>query len=224
MNTATKIEFTEELTASDIHELLGSQDPLILEIGANCGQSTVTFMEAMPNARVYCFEPDPRAIAKFKQLVNFPNVHLIESAVGANSGFVMFNQSSGAEAIHPSGWDHSGSIRKPKSHLETWPWVKFEKQIPVPMIKLDEWCVNNEITNVDFIWADVQGAESDLILGAQEVLKRTRYFYTEFSDDEWYEGQINFGTLNSLMTTLGFAVLHKFKNDALFINTSFKSD
>ncbi len=220
MHTMIENAFQTELSAADIAHLVGCSNPLILEVGANCGQSTLTFIDQMPMATIHCFEPDPRAIAKFKLLVNNPQIHLIEAAVGADSGFVMFNQSSGAEAQHPSGWDHSGSIRKPKSHLETWPWVKFEKQIPVPLITLDEWCLINDVHHVDFIWADVQGAESDLILGAQSILQRTKYFYTEFSDDEWYEGQINFDVLNALMENLGFKVLHKFKNDVLFSNVS----
>lgn len=217
-----EFDFGEELTALHMYHLIGKHNPVILEIGANCGQSTVTFMEQMPNATVYCFEPDPRAISKFKRMIQHPNVHLIEAAVGANSGHVMFNQSSGAEHIDPAGWDHSGSIRKPKTHLEAFPGVKFEKQIPVPLIKLDDWAQEHQIGEVDFIWADVQGAESDLILGAQETLLRTHYFYTEFSDDEQYEGQINFQTLNSLMMNLGFALLHKYKNDALFNRIDFK--
>ena len=83
------------------------------------------------------------------------------------------------------------------------------------MIKLDDWTDQRAIGPIDFIWADVQGAESDLVMGALKTLERTRFFYTEFSDQEWYEGQINFDTLCSLLPN--FSVLHKFENDALFI-------
>ena len=83
-------------------------------------------------------------------------------------------------------------------------------------MRLDDWAVTNQIGAVDFIWADVQGAESDLLVGAQQVLGRTRFFYTEFSDDEWYEGQINFATLSACLP--GFSLLHKFANDALFVS------
>ena len=85
-----EFDFGEELTALHMYHLIGKHNPVILEIGANCGQSTVTFTEQMPNATVYCFEPDPRAISKFKRMIQHPNVHLIEAAVGANSGHVMF--------------------------------------------------------------------------------------------------------------------------------------
>ena len=215
-----EFDFGEELTALHMYHLIGKHNPVILEIGANCGQSTVTFMEQMPNATVYCFEPDPRAISKFKRMIQHPNVHLIEAAVGANSGHVMFNQSSGAEHIDPAGWDHSGSIRKPKTHLEAFPGVKFEKQIPVPLIKLDDWAQEHQIGEVDFIWADVQGAESDLILGSVDTLLKTRYFYTEYSDDEQYEGQINLNTLTTLLNNIGLHLLHKYPHDVLFQNAN----
>ena len=56
--------------------------------------------------------------------------------------------------------------------------------------KLDTWVKENEIPLIDFIWADVQGAERELIEGGKETLnKKTRYFYTEFSNEELYEDQ-----------------------------------
>jgi FkbM family methyltransferase len=213
-----QLSFGDSLSVQEVSILVGSSpDPrLILEVGANCGQTTIEFIQWMPDVRIICFEPDPRAIQKFKSYVQSPHVSLVEIAVGADNGTVLFHQSSGAEHIDPQGWDHSGSIRKPKTHLEVWPWVKFERQIPVPMMRLDDWATTNEIDTVDFIWADVQGAESDLVVGAQQVLSRTRFFYTEFSDDEWYEGQINFATLSACLP--GFSLLHKFANDALFVS------
>jgi len=215
-----QLSFGDSLSVQEVSHLVGTgSDPrLVLEVGANCGQTTVEFIQWMPDVRIFCFEPDPRAIQKFKFSVRSPNVILEEIAIGADNGTVMFHQSSGAEHIDPQGWDHSGSIRKPKTHLDVWPWVKFERQIPVPMMRLDDWAANNQINTVDFIWADVQGAESDLVVGAQQVLSRTRFFYTEFSDDEWYEGQINFATLSACLP--GFSLLHKFANDALFVSNN----
>lgn len=210
------LQFGQELQVIQIRQMVEKDAPILFDVGANCGQTTVEFVEHMPNASIFCFEPDPRAIRKFKSLVKSTKVELIEVAIGADNGTILFHQSSGAEHIDPQGWDHSGSIRKPKSHLEIWPWVKFEKKILVPMIKLDDWTEQRAIGPVDFIWADVQGAESDLVMGALNTLERTRFFYTEFSDLECYEGQINFDTLCSLLPN--FSLLQKFENDVLFIS------
>jgi 2-O-methyltransferase len=55
------------LTHEAIAELVKRPDPTILEIGCNNGSDTLSFLRVMPQAKIYCFEPDPRAIAHFKK-------------------------------------------------------------------------------------------------------------------------------------------------------------
>lgn len=206
------------LTAAEIRQRVGKDDPVIVEIGANCGQTTVELLKAMPGATIFAFEPDPRAIAKFREAITHPNVHLHECAIGATNGTVTFHQSSGAEHLseYSQGWDQSGSIRRPHSHLKVWPWVRFEKQITVPIMTLDTWSAQHRIGTADFIWADVQGAESDLVDGAARFLRSSRYFYTEYSNDEWYQGQI---TLAGLLQKLpDFELVRRYPMDALLKN------
>jgi len=209
------------LTANEIRQLVGKDDPIIVEVGANCGQTTVELLKAMPGATIFAFEPEPRAIAKFRAAIASPNVHLYECAIGAVNGTISFHQSSGGEHLpdYSKGWDQSGSIRRPNSHLKVWPWVKFEKQITVPIMSLDSWSKQHQISKADFIWADVHGAESDLVEGAARFLRSTRYFYTEYSNDEWYEGQV---TLADLLEKLpDFDLVRRYKMDALFKNKDF---
>jgi 2-O-methyltransferase len=206
------------LTADEIRQLVGKDDPVIIEVGANCGQTTVELLKAMPRATIFAFEPEPRAIAKFRDAIASPNVHLFECAIGAVNGTISFHRSSGGEHLpgYSEGWDQSGSIRRPNSHLKVWPWVKFEKQITVPIMTLDDWSTQHQIGKADFIWADVQGAESDLVEGAARFLRSSRYFYTEYSNDEWYEGQV---TLADLLEKLpDFDLVRRYTMDALFKN------
>jgi hypothetical protein len=94
--------------------------------------------------------------------------------------------------------------------------VKFETQIEVPIVTLDSWADANGVDEVDFIWADVQGAESDLVEGASRILSTARYFYTEYSNSEWYEGQI---TLPELAEKLPeFELIRRYESDVLFRN------
>lgn len=81
---------------------------------------------------------------------------------------------------------------------------------------LDSWAEQNNVNSVDFIWADVQGAEADLISGAHNVLKNTKYLYTEYSNDEQYDGQINLGDMLKMLPD--FRLLRVFENDVLLIN------
>lgn len=206
------------LTAGEIKKLVGRDDPVIVEIGANNGQTTAELLSAMPGATIHAFEPDPRAIAKFRNTVQHPRVHLYETAIGAKNGTVTFHQSSGAEHLpdYSQGWDQSGSIRRPHSHLQIFPWVKFETQIEVSVMTLDSWSEQHQVAAADFIWADVQGAESDLIEGAARFLRSTRYLYTEYSNDEQYEGQV---TLAGLARRLpDFELARRYQADVLFKN------
>jgi hypothetical protein len=81
---------------------------------------------------------------------------------------------------------------------------------------LDSWVRDESLDAIDLIWADVQGAEVDLIAGGKEALKHTRYFYTEYSNTELYEGQINLRQLMALLPD--FHVLRRYEKDVLLKN------
>jgi len=210
------------LSADDIRRMVGKDNPIIIEIGANIGQSTIEFIKVMPKARIYCFEPDPRAAAKLRQKISSiqADVKIFECAVGDFNGTVSFHQSSGEG--DQKDWDQSGSIREPKNHSIAWPWVKFQSKIEVPIVRLDDWAIEQGIVDVDFIWADVQGAEIDLIKGAKKILESSRFFYTKYSNDEWYEGQADLKQLYEALDN--FSVCRIFRMDALFENSAIESN
>jgi 2-O-methyltransferase len=137
----------------------------------------------------------------------------VEVAVGARDETVTFYMSDGVKDRYPEGWDLSGSIRPPKEHLTMAPHIEFHRTIMVECVRLDTWHAKHGYPEIDFIWADVQGAEVDLIYGGQATLQRTRYFYTEYSDSELYAGQINLQRMCQLLPH--FEVECRFKNDVL---------
>lgn len=206
------------LSADEIRQMVGKENPVILEIGANIGQTTIEFIKAMPKARIFCFEPDPRAAAILRETISLiqADIKVFEFAVGDFNGTVNFHQSSGEG--DRKDWNKSGSIRKPKNHTIVWPWVKFQSEIEVPIVRLDDWAHEQGIVEVDFIWADVQGAEIDLIKGAKKILQRSRFFYTKYSNNEWYEGQVNLTQLYDSLDS--FSVCRVFRMDALFENSA----
>ena len=58
---------------------------------------------------------------------------------------------------------------------------------------LDTFCKEHNIKKINFIWMDVQGAEDLVFKGAKELLTNNKidYIYTEYSDRELYENQMN---------------------------------
>ena len=211
------------LTQAGIAWMIEKPDPVVLDIGANDGEHTQMFLNLFQRANVYSFEPDPRACARYLlRLPRHARAHLVRMAVGAQDGTTMFYSSQGAPSEEwarrlPNGWDLSGSIRRPKAHLVVHPWCSFEP-IRVPVTRLDTWTSQHLPGNIDFIWADVQGAEGDLIAGGRDTLSRTQYFYTEYSNHELYEGQPTLEQLREMLP--GFDVVKVFENDVLFRNRS----
>lgn len=205
----------------DVVSAIGRPDPVILEIGCNDGTDTLAFLSLFPGAQICCFEPDPRAQERFRLRVRDVRTQLFPLAVGSSDGQATFYQSDGfpsddAAQKLPQGWDLSGSIRRPKHHLQQHPWCTFTRQITVPLVRLDTWADAFGVKGIDFVWADVQGAERDLIEGGQKTLARTRFFFTEYNDQELYEGQVTLHELRRMLPN--FEVVAVYPDDVLFRN------
>ena len=208
-----------------IINLISRSNPTILEVGAHMADQSLRFVEWFPYGQVFAFEPDPRPIRNYLSRSPDPRVHMIQCALGNHIGKTIFYQSDGVppstsdediKKYHPEGWDHSGSIREPKEHLNEFPWVKFEKTIEVDITTLDTWSEQNKVKYIDLIWADVQGAEQDLIAGGTATLRNTRFLYTEFSTTELYAGALDAQGILKLLPD--FEIVEIFKHDILLQN------
>ncbi|KRR23285.1 methyltransferase [Bradyrhizobium sp. CCBAU 051011] len=217
------MEPTSSLTVhQQIVGLLQKPDPVILDIGCNDGTDTRKFLELCPQAQLYCFEPDPRAAARFKKNMDryLDKVKLFEIAVSDRNGRIDFHPSNGNGDA--KDWDLSGSIRRPKNHLVEYEWVRFDHPISVETRRLDDWCSEAKLKRIDFIWMDVQGAESDVIAGGRHSLSNTRFIYTEYSDQELYEGQKSLQAILDLLPSFEVVTQypHGAEGDVLLRNTS----
>lgn len=182
-------------------------NPVIVEVGMHHGEDTLKFREIFPESFIIGFEPDPRCIDEINRL-KLTNFIMIRAAVSSVNGRSYFYQSDSSD-----GWDGSGSIKKPKEHLNRFPHIYFTKGIPVTTLSLD-YALNEYLNppfedkpffsskeTIDLLWVDVQGAERDVFIGAKNTLKRTKYLHFEvYNDVEMYEGQ---PTLRELMDELG---------------------
>lgn len=201
-------------------------EPTIIEVGCHMGEDTLEMFRLFPHAKIIAFEPDPRSVAQLHARGFSKIATLVEAAVGAEDGSATFRLSSGSPPKNDSAfdpkyrnhpWTASSSLKAPKEHLKQFPWVKFDLTAKVKVMRLDTYFEQAKLDRVDFMWADVQGAEDLLIAGGQQTLARTRYFYTEFYDQELYEGQIDLRTIQSRLPGK-WSLLARWDNDVLFKN------
>lgn len=210
-----------EFDLNGLPALLGRDDPVILDVGCNDGIHTLMFLRLFPQARVFCFEPDPRARERFHVTVRSDRAKLFPFALSDADGTATFYASGGQPpsqwAVNlPKGWDASGSLKKPTGHLRAHPWCTFDDSFAVETRRADTWRRAEGVGSIDFIWADVQGAEAELVRGGPQTLAHTRYFYTECLAAQMYEGQPTLAELLKLLP--GFRLVRRFKDDVLLRN------
>lgn len=203
------------MNKNEIRALINNPNPIIFEIGCADGKDTKEFIDVFNdiNFQMFCFEPEPRNCAIFRSEIKDPRVKFFQMALGGiDSDSCVFYQSN---------TEYSSSLRKPTQVLfDTWPMIKFENELNVCCKTLDTFMKEQNIPFIDYIWADVQGAEDLLVIGGKDTFKnKVKYFYTEYSDTAIYENE---KSLNFIMGQLpGYLLVKDYKTDALLINQRF---
>ena len=125
-------------------------EDIVFDLGANFGMFT-SYAAAL-GCEVYSFEPLGNAINSYLRYLNkfYPNIHLIEKAVSNKDGVSLLDVDNN---------NYGGSFINEKSGIE------------VNTITLDKFVEDNNIQRVDFIKADIEGSECDMLDGAKMVLK-----------------------------------------------------
>ena len=205
----------QELSKENIAELITSKNPILLDIGCYDGKDALELTNIIENSTAHCFEMDERSQELFEE-INEGNNRLIlhNHAIGNTNSIIEYFPSNSKTRKHyeDKEWSASSSIRKPKGHLKLFPDVYFEEKKYACCLTLDNWYEKNLIIKhkelnfvttyklIDFIWADVNGSEGDLIKGGLNTLNdHTKYLYIEFSDKELYEGEISKDELIKLL-------------------------
>jgi len=206
-----------EISKSYIKSFIKTESPTILEIGANNGKDSLEFLNEFKKIELHCFEPDPRQIKNFKSRIIDKRCTLHEIGLSNQKGIFKFYLSESKDPTKNA--NDSSSLKKPKKHLKRFPWISFKKDIKIKTETLDSWTKKNKIKEIDFIWADVQGTEKELIEGGLNTLnKKVKYFYTEFYNEELYEGQISLKEILILLPN--FRLVKIYGNNALLKNIS----
>lgn len=208
-----------------LQALLGTMHgATIIEAGGHHGETAASVLSWLPGApRLYlCIEADPRNVPVLMERAG-TRVTVLGCAIGREDGEVTLRLSDtdlGPEVPDLERWTWSSSIRRPKKHLEAWPHIHFDKSVTVACRSLDSLAKEHGIERVDFLWADIEGAERDLVEGGLLTLSRTRYLYLEAFGDEMYEGQWVREEMTAFLNERGFQVVQEFDNDVLYRNTS----
>ena len=172
-----------------------SINPLVFEFGAFDGQDTNNLLNVLKESKeeftFHTFEPiyDYCKLIESNCKAHKENFVLHQIAIGAvDKQEEVFYRSFGSQ--NRSAYPASSSLKKPTQiKFDFWRDIQFSESV-CQVITFDTFIKENNLENriIDFVWADIQGAEIDLIKGGEKTFENVKYAFLELMNYEVYEG------------------------------------
>ena len=128
---------------------------VIVDVGANRGQSARRFRKAFPEASLHCLEPGPSAFAELKRSVgDWPNVFVHQLALGASAGAGSLDDRADDMArVAATGSAEGGAS--------------------VTIDTLDAFARRAGLATIDYLKIDTEGGDADVLRGGADLLDRS---------------------------------------------------
>jgi FkbM family methyltransferase len=164
-----------------------------VDIGANEGEWIDGVLKCANPTKVFAFEPDPTALKAIQpKFETDSRIQIIEAAVGSSEGTVLFNVAASNKL---------SSVLKPADRLHEMYGddadVSTEKEVRI--IRLDKELSSAE--SVSMVKIDVQGYETEVINGAVNTLKKSKFILVEANWEKKYEKSKSFAEIHQILTS-----------------------
>lgn len=179
----------------------------IIDIGANRGQFSrlaLDWFGSRNDCRIHAFEPLPPEFFEGEQ-IDDPRVHVHRHAVGGSDSTLRFH-------VHLDHSTSSSAHPTEQTFNEYWPqFGKQTREIEVSQVMLDPFLAqlpaDQGFDAIDLLKIDAQGHELEVLAGATETLKRTRYISTEVTLIPIYAGGALADRVCSTLNSQGFRLV-----------------
>ena len=132
---------------------------VIIDVGAATGHFAIIAAILFPGSTVYAFEPSERQrtlLTRNASLNGVTNIKIQPLGLWKCSDHLSF-RTNGAESSFESVSRFQGRL----------PFLE-----KVPVTTLDQWAGENQVSTIDLIKMDAEGAEVEILHGAQDILRR----------------------------------------------------
>ena len=178
---------------------------VIIEVGACDCSDTLQFHKLYPDAQIYTFECNPITLPLcHKKIAEIDNIRLIEKAVSNISGPTKFYPINASKSITTWGDGNPGAsslfLSSGKYPTETY----VQDEITVEATTLKDFIEAEQISQVDILWMDIQGAELLALEGTGEYIDWVKLLHTEVEFQEIYSGQPLYWEVDQYLVQHGF--------------------
>ena len=166
---------------------------LIFDVGANIGQTSVTYATAFPEAIIHAFEPSPEAYQKLVENTSgFPNVVTHPFALGRTDAVLGFAQSSAST----------------RNRLLPATAAGGENTIQVQVRNGADAFRDLSASRIDYLKIDTEGHDYDVLLGMVPVLAQVDFIEVEAAMNPYNKTHVPIRKVEDLLWHLGFHLFH----------------
>ena len=162
-----------------------TNNPLIIDCGANIGLSVLYLKRLYPGSRIIAFEPDLNVFNTLEENIktfNISEIELVRKAVWKSEGFLEFT-SEGSDAGRLSESEESDL-----------------KKYQVPTVRLSDYLKQP----VDFLKIDIEGAETEVLKDCQSELVNVKNIFVEYHS--FAEKPQSLDVLINILSKAGFRI------------------
>jgi FkbM family methyltransferase len=207
-------EFSDYLNPDFLAEMDRDSIRTIVELGCHDGVDTIKLRDAF-QATVHAFECHPELIDQARQrCASRPEIHLVEKAAWDQDGTIPFYpvicttengkviDNIGASSCFPARTDYHRRYE--------------QRQIQVECMRLDTYWRQQQLSGLDLLCLDVQGAALHALRGLGSILSQVRYIIAEIEHRPIYEGQDLYPEIHHYLEAHAFRPVVKVIRDDWF--------
>lgn len=179
------------------------EHPVILDVGANVGQTLEKYARALPNARIHSIEPFPESFQRLSETATAtPRAVAYQMALGAEGGEADFHVN---HAYHT----RNSLLTRPENGRR---YYRQGSELPgtvrVSVVTLDDFCARAGIDRIHLLKLDVQGAELQVLRGGHRLLENQAIdlIFTEVMFVPHYENGPLFHDIHSVLREQGYSL------------------
>tara|TARA_B100000242_G_C43024066_1_gene476750 strand:+ start:578 stop:1348 length:771 start_codon:yes stop_codon:yes gene_type:complete len=180
-----------------------SQDPLILDVGANKGQTIRRFLDLFDNPTIHAFEPVEEAIQKIRENYStHRNIFINNHALGDKRETKNFNISHRTENSTFHQFNSNTKWLKTRSRQYNVGVNEYVKKVEkVNIGTIDDYVAKNKIEKIDILKMDTEGYEDKVLSGAINTLRenKIKIVLTELAFDNVRDKYLSFSDLEKYL-------------------------
>lgn len=196
-------------------KIIKVNNPVIIDVGANNGQTIRFFLKLFPNAVIYSFEPNPRLYENL--LIEFGgnnNIHIFNKGISDFNGKLVLNETVTDETSTFENLNYDSQYLKVKSKILG---VKAENIVTnkyeVEVITLDFFIQEMKLEKIDILKIDTEGHEMKCLLGLFIFNKHiVDYIQIEHHNDDMYEIAFDQSSFTDLLQQHDYKIVEQIKH------------